>query len=339
MGMRGNILRSGRFPYSADSARESPKVTLGLIKRVIGFARPYRLLILGMLLITLVTTGLSLLTPLILRNLIDQTIPARDLHRLIWLTAAMLAIPLINGALNVVLRQLNSRVGEGVVFDLRSKLFSHLQRMSLSFFTHTKVGELMSRLNNDVVGAQNAISNTFVNIITSLIQAIVLFSVMLTLEWRLTLISVAVLPFFLIAARNLGNRLRDITRQQLDNNAKMNAVMNELLNIGGVLLVKLFGRTADEDIRFRERAAAVRDSGIRRAVTGTLFFASVGLLSAVGVALVYGIGGYLVMQEDVDHRYHRGPGSVPGQPLRRAAEPDQRSGGFRHLDGQFRTCL
>jgi ATP-binding cassette subfamily B protein len=250
-----------------------------------------------MLLITLVTTGLSLLTPLILRNLIDQTIPARNLHRLIFLTAAMLAIPLISGVLNVVLRQLNSRAGEGVVFDLRAKLFSHLQRMSLSFFTHTKVGELMSRLNNDVVGAQNAISNTFVNIITSFIQAIVLFSVMLTLEWRLTLISVAVLPFFLVAARNLGNRLREITRQQLDNNAKMNAVMNELLNIGGVLLVKLFGRTADEDIRFRERAAAVRDSGIRRAVTGTLFFASVGLLSAVGVALVYGIGGYLVMQQ------------------------------------------
>jgi ATP-binding cassette subfamily B protein len=295
--MRGNILRSGRFPYSADSAKENPKVTLGLIKRVIGFARPYRLLILGMLLITLVTTGLSLLTPLILRNLIDQTIPARNLHRLIFLTAAMLAIPLISGVLNVVLRQLNSRAGEGVVFDLRAKLFSHLQRMSLSFFTHTKVGELMSRLNNDVVGAQNAISNTFVNIITSFIQAIVLFSVMLTLEWRLTLISVAVLPFFLVAARNLGNRLREITRQQLDNNAKMNAVMNELLNIGGVLLVKLFGRTADEDIRFRERAAAVRDSGIRRAVTGTLFFASVGLLSAVGVALVYGIGGYLVMQQ------------------------------------------
>jgi ATP-binding cassette, subfamily B, bacterial len=297
MSMRGNILRSGRFPYSADSAKENPKVTLGLIKRVIGFARPYRLLILGMLLITLVTTGLSLLTPLILRNLIDQTIPARNLHRLIFLTAAMLAIPLISGVLNVVLRQLNSRAGEGVVFDLRAKLFSHLQRMSLSFFTHTKVGELMSRLNNDVVGAQNAISNTFVNIITSFIQAIVLFSVMLTLEWRLTLISVAVLPFFLVAARNLGNRLREITRQQLDNNAKMNAVMNELLNIGGVLLVKLFGRTADEDIRFRERAAAVRDSGIRRAVTGTLFFASVGLLSAVGVALVYGIGGYLVMQQ------------------------------------------
>ena len=292
-------MRPGGFPFSPNSATERPRVNMALIRRVIGFAKPYRMWIAVMLLVTLATTGLSLLTPLILRNLIDKTLPAKDLHRLIWLTIALLAIPIISGALNVLLRQLNSRVGEGVVFDLRSKLFAHLQRMSLSFFTHTKVGELMSRLNNDVVGSQNAISNTFVNIVTSFIQAVVVFVVMLSLEWRLTLISVAVLPFFLIAARSLGNRLRDIARQQLDFNARMNAVMNELLNIGGVLLVKLFGRTAQEDVRFRERAADVRDSGVRRAVTGTLFFASVGLLSAVGIALVYGIGGYLVMQQSM----------------------------------------
>jgi ATP-binding cassette subfamily B protein len=213
-----------------------------------------------------------------------------------WLIFGLLAIPLFTGGLNVLQRQLNARVGEGVVYDLRSALFSHLQRMSLSFFTHTKVGELMSRLNNDVVGAQNAISNTFVSIVTSLIQAVVLLTVMFTLEWRLTLISIAILPLFLIAARQLGNRLRDIARMQLDFNAKMNAIMNELLNISGALLVKLFGRTAEEEERFKERAADVRDSGVRRAVTGTLFFVSVGLLSSIGMALVYGIGGYLVIQ-------------------------------------------
>jgi ATP-binding cassette subfamily B protein len=250
-----------------------------------------------MLAITLATTGLSLLTPLILRDLIDRTLPARDLHRLIWLAFALLAIPLLNGGLNVLQRHANARVGEGIVYDLRSALFSHLQRMSLRFFTHTKVGELMSRLNNDVVGAQNAISNTFVNIVTSLIQAVVLLTMMLTLEWRLTLISVAVLPLFLIAARKLGNRLRDIARLQLDLIAKMNAMMNELLNISGTLLVKLFGRTAEEDERFRERAAEVRNMGVRRAVTGAFFFVSVGLLSSIGVALVYGIGGYLVIQQ------------------------------------------
>jgi ATP-binding cassette subfamily B protein len=294
--VRAQVLRSARSGFSAGGADQNTRVSLAVIRRVVGFARPYRWWILGMLLVTLATTGLSLLTPLILRNLIDQVLPARDVHRLIWLILAMLAIPLVNGGLNVLLRQLNARVGEGVVFDLRARLFSHLQRMSLRFFTHTKVGELMSRLNNDVVGAQNAISNTFVNIITSLIQAIVLIAVMSALEWRLTLISIAILPFFLIAARSLGRRLREIARIQLDFNAKMNAVMNELLNIGGVLLVKLFGRTAQEDERFKERAGAVRDAGVRRAVTGTLFFTSVGLLSAIGVALVYGIGGYLVMQ-------------------------------------------
>ena len=196
----------------------------------------------------------------------------------------------------MLLRQLNARVGEGVVYDLRSALFAHLQRMSLSFFTHTRVGELMSRFNNDVVGAQNAISNTFVNIVTSLIQAVAVLAVMLTLEWRLTLISIAILPFFLVAGRKLGNRLRDVARLQMDLNAKMNAVLNELLNISGALLVKLFGRTAREDARFNARAADVRDSGVRRAVTGTLFFVSIGLLSSIGMALVYGVGGYLVIK-------------------------------------------
>jgi ATP-binding cassette subfamily B protein len=249
-----------------------------------------------MLILTLVTTGLSLLTPLILRDLIDRTLPERDVPRLIVLIVGLLTIPLLTGALNVWQRQINARVGEGVVYDLRTALFSHLQRMSLSFFTHTKVGELMSRLNNDVVGAQNAISNTFVNIVTSFIQAVVLLSVMFTLEWRLTLISIAILPLFLVAARQLGNRLRRIARLQLDLNANMNAMMNEMLNISGALLVKLFGRIAQEDTRFEERAARVRDSGVQRAVSGTFFFVSVGLLSAIGTALVYGIGGYLVIQ-------------------------------------------
>ena len=275
---------------------EKPQVTWVLLKRVAGYARPYTWLILLMLLLTLMTSGLSLLNPLILRDLIDRTLPNKDLHRLAWLVAALLAIPLMTSGLNVLLRQLNSRVGEGVVYDLRAELFAHLQRMSLSFYTHTKVGELISRFNNDVVGAQSAISNTFVNIVTSLIQAVATLVVMFTLEWRLTLISIAILPFFLVAARKLGNRLREVARLQLDLNAKMNAVLNELLNISGALLVKLFGRTTQEDARFNARAADVRQSGVTRAVMGSLFFASIGLLSSIGMALVYGVGGYLVIK-------------------------------------------
>jgi ATP-binding cassette subfamily B protein len=291
--MRGG----GHHHFSINAPDEKPKITWELLKRILVYARPYRWWILGMLVITLATSGLSLLTPLIMRDLIDFTLPNRDLHRLGWLLVALLAIPLSSGGLNLLSRQLNARVGEGVVYDLRIALFSHLQRMSLNFFTHTKIGELMSRLNNDVVGAQNAISNTFVNIATNIIQAVTLLAVMLTLEWRLTLISITILPFFLLAARKLGNRLRNIVRLHMDLNAKMNAVANELLNIGGVLLVKLFGRTVDEDRRFQQRAAEVRDNGVRRAVIGVLFFVSIGLLSAVGTALVYGLGGYLVIQQ------------------------------------------
>ncbi|MFA5874099.1 MAG: ABC transporter ATP-binding protein, partial [Anaerolineales bacterium] len=161
---------------------------------------------------------------------------------------------------------------------------------------NTKVGELMSRLNNDVVGAQNAISNTIVNMITNIIEAIAILAVMLSLEWKLTLVSVLILPLFIFFAGRLGNVLRDIAREAMDHNAKMNAHMNETLNIGGALLVKLFGRANEETNRFRERAASVRDIGIRRAVIGSSFFVMLGLVSAVGTALVYGLGGWYVIQ-------------------------------------------
>jgi ATP-binding cassette, subfamily B, bacterial len=274
-----------------------PKITWGLLKRVWGYAHPYRWWIQGMLLMTLASTGLGLLTPLILRQLIDKTLPDKDLHSLLWLTIALVMIPLLTGVLSVFLRQFNSRVGEGITYDLRADLFSYLQRMSLSFFTHTKIGELMSRLNNDVQGAQSAIVNTIVNIITNLIQAVVMLTIMFVLEWRLTLLSIAILPFLLLIADRLGKRLRILTRQQLDIMAKMNAVMQELLNISGVLLVKLFGRTEEEDNRFKKRAADVRDINVRRAIISASFFVSIGLMGSIGVALVYGFGGYLVIKQ------------------------------------------
>ena len=276
---------------------EKPKVTRELLLRVLTYARGYWWHIAGMLVTILLTTGLSLLTPLIFRNMIDVVLPAKDLNRLIMLAVALLLIPAVEGGINVIQRRLNATVGEGVIYDLRSALFSRLQRMSLRFFTNTKVGELMSRLNNDVVGAQNAISNTIVSIVTNIIEAIALLAIMLTLEWRLTIVSVLILPLIIIAARRLGTVLRDIARQGMEMNAQMNAHMNETLNIGGALLVKLFGRTREEEQRFRERAANVRDIGIRRAVVGSGFFVVIGLVSAVGTALVYGLGGYFVITD------------------------------------------
>lgn len=278
------------------SPDEKPKVTRALMLRVLGYSKPYRWQIAGMLAMILLTTGLTLLTPLILRDLIDRTIPTGDIDRLVLLALGLLLIPAIGGGINVIQRRLNASVGEGVIYDLRVALYASLQRMSLRFFTHTKVGELMSRLNNDVVGAQNAISNTIVGIITNIIQTSAVLLVMLTLEWRLTIISIIILPLFILAARRLGARLREIARQHMEANAQMNAMMNETLNIGGALLVKLFGRRDQEIERFQDRAVRVRDVGINRAVTGVSFFVIIGLLSAVGSALVYGIGGYLVIQ-------------------------------------------
>jgi ATP-binding cassette, subfamily B, bacterial len=279
------------------SGDEKPRVTRDLLLRVLSYARGYWWHIAGMLVTILLTTGLSLLTPLIFRNMIDVVIPAKDTNQLILLGLALLLIPAVNGGINVIQRRLNATVGEGVIYDLRSALFARLQRMSLRFFTNTRVGELMSRLNNDVVGAQNAISNTIVNIVTNLIETIALIAVMVSLEWRLTLVSVLILPLFIITARKLGTVLRDIARQAMETNAQMNAHMNETLNIGGALLVKLFGRSLEEEKRFRERAANVRDIGIRRAVVGSTFFVIFGLVSAIGTALVYGLGGYFVITD------------------------------------------
>jgi ATP-binding cassette, subfamily B, bacterial len=279
-----------------DSEEERPAVTWSLLRRVLQYSRPYRVHIIIMFVLILINAGLTLITPLVMRDLIDHVIPAGDIPRLIMLAGALLVIPAVGSGLAIIQRRYNAEIGEGVIYDLRVALYSHLQRMSLSFFTHTKIGELMSRLNNDVIGAQNAISNVIVGIITNLIQAAALLAVMLNLEWRLTLISIFVLPFFIIAARRLGERLRITAHRQMEANAQMNAMIHETLNINGALLVKLFGRSPIEINRFEGRASKVRDIGVDRAAIGSTFFAIIGLLSAVGTALVYGLGGYLVIK-------------------------------------------
>jgi ATP-binding cassette subfamily B protein len=295
--MRGGGGHHGGWGSMVNAPDERPKVTWDLLRRVLRYAAPYRGQIAAMLAIILLSTGLSLLSPLIMRDLIDRTIPSGDVQRLIGLAVALLVLPILNSAINITNRRFNSRVGEGVTFDLRVALYSRLQRMSLRFFTNTRVGELMSRLNNDVVGAQNAISNTIVAIITNTIQAAAMLIVMLGMEWRLTLLSVMILPLFILAARLLAGRLRDIARAQMDANAAMNAMMNETLNIGGALLVKLFGRRTQEVENFQRRAAEVRARGVDRAMWGSLLFAIIGLVSAVGTALVYGLGGYFAIQK------------------------------------------
>jgi ATP-binding cassette subfamily B protein len=286
-----------RYAYPGDDQKAN--LSWGLVRRVLGYASPYKTAIVITLVLILVQTALEMLTPLIFRDLLDNALPnganpAGDVARLNMLGLGLVLIPISTSAIGIFIRRFNSAVGEGVIYDLRRSLFAHLQRMSLRFFTNTKSGELMSRLNGDVVNAQSAISDTIVGIITNGFHVIATILIMLSLEWRLTLLGIAVFPLFIITARSIGTRLRTIAREAMDINAQMNAMAQETLNISGALLVKLFGRTTLETKRFEERAGRVRDTGVKRAVIGSQFWAILGLVGVIGTALVYWVGGHLV---------------------------------------------
>jgi ATP-binding cassette subfamily B protein len=293
MGMHGG----GWFAYIRhDKEADQPEISRELLLRVWKFAQPYWLAVTGLLVTILLISGLSLISPLLYRNLIDYAIPNGDLTQLNLLALGMIGIPLLNGMIGVWQRRLNSTIGEGVIFDLRCALYAHMQRMSLRFFTQTRTGELMSRLNNDVIGAQRAISNTTVSIVSNLVSLVATLAIMFALEWRLTLLGLLVLPLFILPARRIGGVLRELSRKSMELSAEMNATMNETLNISGALLVKLFGREQREMERFQKDSASVRDIGIRQAVVGRWFFMLLSVVSAVGSAVVFWAGGYLVIQ-------------------------------------------
>ena len=273
-----------------------PQVSRKLLRRVFGYARPYWPRMLVLLAIIIGSIGLGLLTPLVLRDLIDRTLPAGDVRRLNLLAAILIAIPAANALLRIWQRALDASIGSGIIFDLRCALYAHLQRMSLRFYTTNKSGELVSRLNNDVVGAQNAVTNTLVDVITNVISVSATLAVMLALEWRLTLLGMAVLPAFLLLGKRFSKALRETSRKLMEHNARLGAIMNETLNISGMLLVKLFGRRREEQGRFGEQAAAVRDGSVRQAVVGSRFFIFMGVATAVGTAAIYLVGGHLVIR-------------------------------------------
>ncbi len=222
--------------------KAKPHLTRDLLRRVAAYARPYSPQIALALVAILLSTLTNLVPPLFFRDMIDHVLPQKDWTRLNLLALAMVLFPLVGGLIGVGQRWLTARVGEGIIADLRRSLYAHMQKMSLRFFTNTKTGELMSRLNNDVVGAQSAVTSTLLSIITSIFQLITTLVIMFSLDWRLTLLSLVIVPLFILPSRRIGRILRDITRQQLDLNAQMNALMNETLNVSGALLVKLFGR-------------------------------------------------------------------------------------------------
>ncbi len=282
---------------SADPTKNKPKVDRALLGRVLGYARPYWWMVLVVLLTIIATSLLELVPPLILRQLIDVTLPTKDLAQLNLLALALIAIPVAVGLIEVLERYYSAKTGEGIIFDLRQQMYEHLQRLALRFFTHTKSGEIVSRFNNDVVGAQNAITGTIPNIVTNLVTLVSTLVVMISIEWRLTLVSIAVLPLFLLPARRVAGVLRKIRRQAMEYNAEQSNIITETLGINGVLLVKTFGRRRQEVQRFREINAKVRDIGVRRALVGRWFFMGLGLAGAIGTALVYWLGGRLVLAD------------------------------------------
>jgi ATP-binding cassette subfamily B protein len=253
----------------------------------------------GILATIVVISSLSVVPAILIRLLIDEAIAEEDFGLLTVLGLAMIAVPLVNAAVGVLQRWYSSRVGEGIIFDLRRQLFAHLQRMSLRFFTATKTGELMNRLNSDVVGAQQAITGTFVTIVSNVSSVVVILIVMLQEEWRLTLLAVAALPLFVLPARRVARVLRRVTQQQMDHQASMSAILQESFNVSGAMLVRLFGRWDQERDRFAREASRVRDLGVRRSMVGRGFFAALGLVSAVGTATVFWVGGAMVINQTI----------------------------------------
>ena len=271
-----------------------------MLKRVWSYGRPYKRGLIGVLLTILVISGLVVVPAMLIRLLIDEAIPQGDLAQLTLLGLGMILVPLVSALVGVAQRWWSASVGEGIIYDLRRELFAHLQRMSLRFFTATKTGELMNRLSSDVVGAQSAITGTFVSIISNVVAVVFILIVMIQAEWRLTLLAVAAVPLFVIPARRVAKVLRRVTQQGMEYEAAMSATLQESFNVSGALLTRLFGRWREEADKFSNQAALVKDYGIRRAMVGRGFFAALGLVSAVGTAAVFWVGGYMVINGTIE---------------------------------------
>lgn len=269
------------------------------ILRVLSYTSPYRLAITAFLIVIVIQALLGLAPALLFRQIIDKAIPEGNRGLLHVLAAVIIAAAVFSSAMSFFERLYSSRIGEGLIFDLRVKLFDHVSAMPIGFFTRTQTGALMSRLNNDVIGAQRAVTTTLGSVVSNVIVLITTLIAMFYLEWRLTIIGILVLPIFIIPAKRVGRRLSAITRRGFDLNAVMNTQMTERFNVSGALLVKLFGNRKRENKEFSDRAAEVRDVGIQSAMYSRTFLIALALVGAIGTALVYWIGGQLVISDAI----------------------------------------
>jgi ATP-binding cassette subfamily B protein len=229
------------------------------------------------------------------RQIVDEAIPDADRRRIVYLTIVLVVVALGDAALQIVQRWYSARIGEGLIYDLRVALFDKVQNMPIAFFTRTQTGALISRLNNDVVGAQTAVTGTLGSVVSNVVIFTTTLVAMLALEWRLTLLALVVLPVFIVPAKRVGARLQEISREQMGLNASMNTQMTERFNVSGALLVKLFGRHKEEVGAFGSRASRVRDIGVTAAMYGRVFFVALGLVGALGAVAIYGVGAFMVV--------------------------------------------
>ncbi|MCW2754531.1 MAG: transporter related protein [Marmoricola sp.] len=279
----------------ADPSVVDQKLTRRTLRRVAGFARPHRRLIAGFLVLVVLDAALVVVTPLLVKHLLDDGILGHNGSVVTWVAVAMVGVALLDAILGVGSGYLSSRIGENLIFDLRTRVFAHVQRMSLAFFTRTQTGALVSRLNNDVIGAQRAFTSTLSSTMGNVISVLVVGVAMIALSWQITLACLVLFPILLVASRWVGGQLSTLTRAQMNSNADLGNVMTERFNVGGALLLKLFGRREDEDAKYAEKAGVVRDYGVRIALITRVFAAIMMLIPALATALVWGIGGHLVI--------------------------------------------
>jgi ATP-binding cassette subfamily B protein len=285
------VLRS----YRRDDEVKDRKLADGTVRRILGYATPYRILVIGFLITLVIDAALVVAQPLLFRRIIDQGVTPGN-SQVVTTTAIIIAVLAVFDALLTLLgRWYSSRIGEGLIYDLRTEVYDHVQRQPVAFFTRAQTGALVSRLNSDVIGAQQAFTSTLSGVVGNAISLVAVVIAMMALSWQITLASLVLLPVFLIPARYMGRTLQGMTRQQMQLNAEMSTQMSERFNVAGALLVKLFGRPDEEAQQFSGKAARVRDTGVRIAMANRIFFTALTLVAALATALVYGIGGNLAI--------------------------------------------
>ena len=275
------------------AAEPRRKVGRQTVRRVVTFARPHRRSVVLLLLVTVGSAVIAVVTPLLAGRVVNVIIGKQGLRTVVLIAAVIAVLAVIDAGLGLAERWQASRIGEGLILDLRRAVFSHVQRMPVAFFTRTRTGALVSRLNNDVIGAQRAFTSTLSGLVTNVIQLLLTVVVMLTLSWQVTLLALVLLPVFVVPARRVGARMAGLQREAADLNAGMTNQMTERFSAPGATLVKLFGRPDMEAKEFGDRAARVRDIGVRTAMATRVFLTALTLVSALAQALVYGLGGYL----------------------------------------------